>query len=302
MNPAPIVLFPYPRFDALYQTIDALKQNFLSTESDLYIFSDAATNPSDIALVNNVRSYLKTIVGFKSINIHEAPHNKGLANSIIGGVSAVLAEHETVIVLEDDLITTSNFLGFMNQCLNKYRHNHDVFSVSGYSFNLGQPPENTQDIYFLNRGWSWGWATWKDRWENVDWSMKDYPEFRKNKTLRLDFAKGGSDLNGMLKKQMDNKIDSWAIRWFYHQFMAKGLTVYPILSKVHNNGFDENATHTKSASTRYLPVMDSGNKQDFNLPMHVELYKTFQKRFQRKMGVNARIKSKLEGLFNYLRR
>lgn len=67
-----------------------------------------------------VRSYLRTVQGFKSINIIESSINKGLARSIVEGVSQVVSQYGKVIVLEDDLITSPNFLHFMNQALDFY--------------------------------------------------------------------------------------------------------------------------------------------------------------------------------------
>src|SRR5258706_1722860 len=172
---APILLFTYKRLDTLRKTISALQQNDYANKSDLFIFSDSAKKDIEEASINEVRTYLKTIKDFKNISIFEATKNKGLANSIIDGVTQIIAEYGKVIVLEDDLISTQNFLSFMNAGLDKYKSEPDVFSISGYSFNLRPPAEKyIESGYFLKRGWSWGWATWADRWENVDWEVKDY--------------------------------------------------------------------------------------------------------------------------------
>lgn len=296
---APILLFTYKRLDTLKITVNHLQNNDLAEECELYVFSDAAKYEKDAGTVSAIRAYIKTITGFKKVHIVEAEANKGLAKSIIEGVSYVFERFDEVIVLEDDLNTTPNFLLFMNLCLDKYKNDHQVFSVSGYSFNLGKSAGRsyTADAYFLNRGWSWGWATWKDRWQKVDWEVRDYAAFEKNDAERKAFALGGSDLNAMLDKQMSGTLDSWAIRWFFHQFKVKGLTIYPLWSKVFNNGFDKDATHTSGAVRRYLPALDVEGKTNFVLPEVIGVTSRFQSRFSRKMGVGARIISKLETIF-----
>lgn len=294
---APILLFTYKRLDTLKQTVDALKKNKLADQSELYLFSDAAKVEKDRPIVQEVRDFLKTISGFKKINIIEAEKNKGLATSIIDGVTSVFKEFDKLIVLEDDLNTTSNFLYFMNSCLDKYEHQPSAFSISGYSFNLGLSEKDTEDAYFINRGWSWGWATWKDRWNEVDWKVRDYQDFVRDTKARKEFAKGGSDLNKMLDTQMSGDLDSWAIRWFYHQFKIKGLTIYPVYSKVFNNGFDQFATHTNGSGKRYLPSLDLKEKIDFSLPESVEVNPYYQNQFSRKMGILSRVISKLETIF-----
>jgi hypothetical protein len=294
MAPAPILLFTYKRLDVLKQTVDALKNNYLASDSDLFIFSDGAKCIQDESIVNEIRVYLRQVTGFKNISITESKTNKGLANSIINGVSEIIDQYESAIVLEDDLITTANFLLFMNAGLEAYRNKKGIFSISGYSFNLGIDPENKSDAYFLNRGWSWGWATWKDRWKKVDWEVKSYDKFVNDNNAKKEFAKGGSDLNKMLEKQMKGKLDSWAIRWFYHQFYMGGLTVYPVLSKVYNAGFDKDATHTKGSNNRYIPMMDATNKMEFRLPEIMKASSYYSRHFQNKMNVFSRVVSKIE--------
>lgn len=291
---APIILFTYKRLDTLELTINALKKNYLAKDSELIIFSDAAKSEKDYKSVLDVRSYLKTINGFHSIKIYESEENKGLANSIIKGVSQVLETYDSVIILEDDLVSSPNFLNFMNLSLEKYINETKVFSISGFSFNMNLDKKLKTDTYFLNRGWSWGWATWKDRWQIIDWEIVDYKEFKKDKQAQKEFSNGGTDLNSMLDKQMLGKLDSWAIRWFYNQFKSKGLTLYPVFSKIFNEGFGEDATHTRGSSKRYLPQFDNKLKMHFSFPENIELKTFAQKRFQQKMGMCARIRSKIE--------
>lgn len=82
---APIILFAYKRLNTLKRTVDSLQHNMLKSESELFIFSDAAKTGKDVLAVEEVRAYLETISGFKSIRILEAKENKELANSIIEG-------------------------------------------------------------------------------------------------------------------------------------------------------------------------------------------------------------------------
>jgi hypothetical protein len=302
MTTAPVLLFTYKRLATLRQTVAALQANRLASQSDLFIFSDQGKRPEDMEQVREVREFIRTIGGFRSVHITENVANKGLASSIIGGVSQVIQQYGRVIVLEDDLLTTPNFLDYMNTALERYEREPDVFSVSGYSFDLGpeDPARYPFDAYFTTRGWSWGWATWKDRWSGVDWQMSDYPEFAGNPARRRQFAQGGSDLNLMLRRQMTGQLDSWAIRWFYHQFKVRGLTLYPILSKVYNDGFDEMATHTRGSNARYQPRLDEKLQYSFRLPDTISVTSAWQKKFQKKLSIRARIVSKYQTFISSL--
>ena len=293
---APIVLFTYKRFETLKQTVSFLTANSLAIHSDLIIYSDGAKDPEDEKIIQEIRKFLKTIIGFKSVMIFESTNNQGLAVSIINGVSTVMGKYHKAIVLEDDLITSTNFLDFMNAGLNKYEAQKKVYSISGYAFDFKNQIING-DAYFLNRSWSWGWATWENRWAETDWEVKDYVFFKNNYNLKKDFSKLGSDVCGMLKKQMDGEVDSWYIRSTFNQFKVKGLSLYPSVSKIDNNGFDTIATHTSGLKSRYLTSFDSSDKTNFNFPDKMEINKNLQLAFANKMGFRTRLISKFKELF-----
>jgi len=292
---APIVLFTYKRLKALQQTVGALAANSLAAESDLIIYSDGAKNLEDQRIIEEIRGYLKTITGFKSVSIHASHTNKGLATSIIKGVSEVMHQYHKAIVLEDDLIASTNFLSFMNQALDKYKLEKKVYSISGYALDFTNINSKV-DGYFLNRSWSWGWASWEDRWTEIDWDVKDYPLFKKDSSQKEGFSKLGSDVYGMLRKQMDGEVDSWYIRSTYHQFKVKGLSLYPSISKIDNNGFDTIATHTSGLKNRYLTSFDNSNKMYFKFPEVIEINRKLQLAFANKMGFRTRLINKIKEL------
>jgi GT2 family glycosyltransferase len=85
MNLTPIVLFTYNRLWHTKQTVEALQNNLYAEESNFFIFSDGPKTEKDEPKVREVREYLKTIKGFKNIEIIERDKNWGLANNIIDG-------------------------------------------------------------------------------------------------------------------------------------------------------------------------------------------------------------------------
>src|ERR1017187_2847088 len=276
MHFAPLVLFTYKRLDTLQQTFAALKNNYLATETELHIFSDAAKTREDELLVKEVRDFIKTIDGFKKVDIYNAEINKGLAKSIIDGVTTIIYRYERVIVLEDDLITSPNFLTFMNAALDFYEKNKKIFSLAGYTPPIQQIQD---DVYFTRRASSWGWATWKDRWEKVDWKMTQYSHSLKNPFFKKSFNNMGSDLYKMLKEQSEGKINSWAIRWCYHQFLIQQYTVFPAVSKVQNIGTHGNATNTKNTFRRFETILDPGKKELFNFLVQPHIDEYYLKQF-----------------------
>lgn len=290
---APVLLFTYKRLDTLKLTVAALQQNKHAGESELFIFSDAAKTAKDELEIDKVRNFIKGIGGFKSVSIFEAPKNKGLANSIIDGVSQVIKKYGKVIVLEDDLQTSVNFLSYMNQSLDFYKDNRKVFSIAGYSIPVRVPGDYSYDCYFLPRASSWGWASWQDRWEKIDWKVSSFEEFKKDRARIKAFNAGGSDMYDMLNKQMNGKIDSWAIRWCYDQYRSNSYTLCPVISKVKNIGFNNLATNT-NVFNRYDTALDQEGKTTFDFPVKVEPNATLLHQFQSFYSLKTRAIGKIK--------
>jgi hypothetical protein len=247
MKLAPITLFCYNRLNHLRQTIECLAANSLAVESDLIVFSDAAKNEAeDIEKVKNVRVFLREIKGFKSVTVYESAANNGLAQSVISGVTAVFKTHESTIVMEDDLECTSDFLAFMNDALQAYQNNPLICSVTGFTYPFKIPQNYNEDVFLVPRGSSWGWGTWKNRWNTVDWQVSDYQNFIYSKTQKQAFTKAGADLLPMLIKQQKRLISSWAVRWSYHHYKTQTYCLHPITSKINHIGHDGTGTNEHS--------------------------------------------------------
>ena len=291
-NYAPICLFTYNRLDETKKTIEALQNNFLAKESHLYIYSDGGKNDDDIQKILKVRDYLHSISGFKSVSIYESLKNKGLANSVITGVSEVLENHDRIIVLEDDLLTSPNFLDFLNQSLTFYEEDNKIFSVSGYTLDLPSLPGG-KEYYFGYRASSWGWGIWKDRWSLIDWDVGDYEYFIKNKNLINKFKRGGSDLSRMLRNQMNGEIDSWAIRFCYHQFKFDLLTLFPTKSKLISIGFSNEASNTVGTKRFNTPIDNEGKRKYF-----FERFTNVDKNLTIEFASKFNFKSRLYNQFN----
>ncbi len=254
---APIVLFVYNRLAHTQATVEALQKNTGASESELFIYSDGAKSESGRAAIDRVRQYIHTIQGFKTIQIIEQDHNMGLSASVIAGVSEVLQKHDQVIVLEDDLITAADFLVYMNEALSFYKDDLSIYSISGYTFPSPHLEEIKGDVFLYPRPASWGWASWKNRWEKADWKMNDFETFHKDKPAIRSFIRGGEDMFIMLLKQQKGLIQSWAIRWAYTHFIHQAYSLYPVQSKVRSIGTDSSGTNLPSTK-KYDTLIHEG--------------------------------------------
>ena len=282
-NLAPIILFVYNRPEHTLECLEALSKNNLADRSKLYIFCDGVKkNSSDEQVFRNskVKEIIRRKKWCKEVIIIESETNKGLANSIIQGVTKVIDKYNKVIILEDDLITSNYFLEFMNESLNFYKDEPKVFQISGYSFPVPSIKENSSS-FFLPITSTWGWGTWKRTWDILDFECLDYTILKKDKKLANKFNLNGNyNYKKMFFKQMEsNKISSWGIRFYWNAFKNNALVLYPDKSLVYNKGWDNSGNHNDS----YIlyPILN-WNKN----------YKV--KHFEKNISVNNDILNKLE--------
>lgn len=247
---APIIFFAFSRPDHTRRALAALAANELADKSDLIVYADAARNKREAASVRAVRELVRGTTGFRSVTLIERDMNFGLARNIIEGVSEVLCQHERVIVLEDDMVTSPFFLTYMNEALERYANDDRIISIHGYVYPVaGALPE----AFFLPGADCWGWATWRRGWAYFNPNGAQLLRELKQRKLEHAFDYEGSyPYTQMLEAQIAGTNDSWAIRWYASAFLLGKLTLYPGRSLVHNIGNDASGTHCDKSS-----MMDS---------------------------------------------
>lgn len=243
-NFAPIALFTYSRADHTHDAVESLLRNKEAADSDLFIFSDGPKTEEKRKAVEENRTYIHTITGFKSIHIIEHEKNQGLANSLIAGITKVINQYGRVIVVEDDLVLSPYFLQFMNEALEKYENEDKVGAITAYC----PIKDNTlPETYFLRYFHCWGWATWKRGWDLMNLDTKYLLRKLRWKTKKFNLD-GGINNYGMLYCQKVGLVDSWFIRLYASFFLAEKLTLFPGRSLVSNHGLDGSGTHSNKSS------------------------------------------------------
>lgn len=294
---APIILFAFNRIDAIKRTVESLLMNSEAADSELFVFVDGPRDniSTDEGKVKAVRDFVKTIKGFKKTTYTFSEKNRGLGPSVIAGVTQVIAQYGRAIIVEDDLYCGKNFLAFMNQGLERYATNNKIFSVCGYTNKVKRPKNYDYDAYTCVRSSSWGWGTWYDRWKSVNWELNDWNVCE---TKGKDFNRwGGSDCFGMLRDWHDGKNQSWAIRFCYSQFMQNKLSIFPMTSKVANEGFDGQGTNCKGWS-RFKYEFDLSENKNFQWPESTAMNKSLLRIALSYHSISRRILSRIINILN----
>lgn len=296
---APIIVFAYLRLDTFKRVIEALQDNDLAKQSNLYIYCDGVKSEKDKIIQTPLLKFIKSITGFKTITIKISPINKGLDPSIIEGVSEVINKYGKAIILEDDIVVTTNFLSYMNHALDFFEKDTRIMSISGFGLKVKKPKYYNDDVYMFGRSTSWGWATWKNRWNNIDWDIKDWKEFSKNrKAIKKFKQRGGSDMFKMLKTCLAGG-GMWDIRFCYNMFKTDTYSIIPFNSLVENIGFNDLGTHCKSVTyNRFKYTLDDGNKTLFSMSEDIQPNATIINSRLKYQSLKYRIYSKIRNILH----
>lgn len=265
-NLAPIVLFVYNRPRHTKQVLEALSANALAKQSDLIIYCDGAKIDSTQTRkerINEVRSIIDNLHDtnptnkqFQSITIIKRPHNLGLADSIINGITEVIKQYGKAIILEDDIVVSPVFLDYMNASLEYYAKEPKVWSINAWNYPIDS--SDLGDTFFSRLTLCWGWATWRDRWQlykrDIDWILQN---FNKNDISHInldDYAKG---YYGDFILNLKGTIKSWAIFNYLMCYKHSGLNLTPKIPYIKQIGFDGSGVHCGNEDFYNSPTINT---------------------------------------------
>ncbi|WP_291725901.1 hypothetical protein [Bernardetia sp.] len=304
---SPIILFVYKRASHTKNVLQALSECVNANRTHLIIYSDGAkTNATseDIQAIEETRKILKEFnrekhSHFSSIEIYEAKQNKGLAKSVREGIDEQIEKYGKVIVLEDDIVPQKGFIKYMNDALEKYEAIQNVWGVSASAFPLANENKVREQTFFLPVNSSWGWATWTDRWQKIDFDINSiFQKFEECLITEKKFNFGNYYYYQILEAQKKQKIDSWAALFMANMFLNKGWFLFPKKSLVQNTGFDASGTHCteedlffNTATTNFVEV------EDISLDIENEGRKQTEKAFQKQFGKPSILK-RIQNKFN----
>lgn len=276
MKLAPIALFVYNRPEHTHKVLEYLSRNLLASESEIYIFSDAAKNPIDFDKVDSVRkiaqSYNKK---FLKVHYFFSSKSKGMYASLVDGMNFIFQQHNAVIFLEDDIITSPKFLFFLNDCLQKFKDYKNVFTVSAYNYprkELSIINKGNESIFLTQRFTAWGFAIWKDRWEKVYWNIDYLEKYLSDKKFLKKYKKTGIDKVRMLRNHVYKKNMSFGITLDFYMFINETFSIHPFHSFTKNIGHDNTGQNCKNVNEKFFN--DTSLNNDYmlsNTPIHSDL-------------------------------
>ncbi len=252
---APVLLILFNRVDITKRLLDSLSYYL---PDQLYIHFDGPREnfkKEDTEKIEKIISLINLHISWEcDINIKKAISNIGSADSPKKAIDWFFENVEYGVILEDDCIPEETFFQYCEVLLSKYNTNPEVFMISGDNGGeiLEEQIFGKSDYLFTKIPLTWGWATWKNRWEKIDrnftsWS-KSYFYNRKNLKY-LPFFESYL-IYKMLKRISNRSEKNWDYLLYSTMIKSKSLSIIPRYNQIENIGWGQEATHTKSKNFR----------------------------------------------------
>lgn len=244
-----IAVIAYQRPTHLAETLRNLAHNYNIQSSPLYIFIDGPKDSSrqSIAYKNYlaVQSCAKKFSWQGKKYLLASKHNRGLQMGVRYAIDTVLSDHKSILIVEDDIVTSPYFYRFMSQALRKYRTANAVGAICAHCYPFPRKIFNPLQPYFLRHFACWGWGTWRRTWEKIEWDTGMLVQKITNLKARRILDMGmGTAVSGLLAAQNNGYIDTWDVQVGVSLFLNKQMCLYPPQSLTTNIGWrGEGSTH-----------------------------------------------------------
>ncbi len=250
LNEVALLLLGYNRPELLEKRILQVCE---SEVTNIFISIDGG-GLSHTPEMNRVKIFAENVFQNCTLSLTHHEQNLGMTRHISSSISKVLSLHDYIIVVEDDVVLSKNFIQNMLLGLNVLRKNEYLGVVSGYSSFFNKS---------LNNKWRqmrtpsfWGWACSKDTWENYDFDLTNtYIEedlSKSNLWKSMHKFQRNNMLGQFLKLQRD-PLFTWDVQLWFHLLKNDFVSIAPVFAFSGNEGFgDTRAGHTDYNKPRYI--------------------------------------------------
>lgn len=245
---APVLFLVFNRPERTRRVFAAIRE---ARPKQLFVAADGPRpdRPEDRQCCAEVRQLATAVDWPCEVRTLFRTQNLGCGRAVSEAISWFYQNVAEGIVLEDDCCPDPSFFDFCTAMLVRYRGDRRVFKIAGTN-PLGHwpGPEGSSYIY-SSYGYSWGWASWRNRWQLFDLKLADWPAFEKSS--HASFYPFSVQRNQGFRATHSGMIDTWDYQWHFAISRNHGLVVVPTLNLVRNIGFDAEATHTRNMLSLY---------------------------------------------------
>ncbi len=237
MVKTPVLFITFARPDYARKTFEGIKA---AKPEKLYFYSNKGREDivGEVNRNEEIRSYIKEIDWDCELHTFFRDECVDVYNSIRGAITWLFQHEESGIILEEDCVPTRAFFSFADQMICKYQDNNKVWYISGDNFYNLNP--SGYDYIFSQYHCMYGWATWRNRWQQLDWDnftieavlkSKCFNRLYKTHKQALDRKHGLQSLIEIYKRKK-----SWDYLLGCTVDYNYGVGVFPTKQLIHNIG------------------------------------------------------------------
>ncbi len=246
-NLSPVLITIYDRLDCLQNAITHLKNNDLAKHTNVYIVSDNAYDTKHQQIINKIRTYIKELENkqyFKKVEGIFWDKNKGSFDSIRDAMNYIFSKYDRLIVFEDDILVSNRFLEYMNNALEFYKDDKRIMSIASHTHYKNITYKSyPHEVYILQMYSPWGTGIWRDRYNDIDFEIKDINNFLNNKKEVERFNSISRHMLEILKDMLAKNKKYGDVIVCYNMFKQNRYTIYPIKPLSVNRGHDGRGEH-----------------------------------------------------------
>lgn len=238
MITTPVLFCTFARPECARQSFDAIKA---AKPSTLYFYSNKAREekPDEVKKNTEIREYIKEIDWDCDLHTWFRDEYVDVYTSLLGAINWVFDNEEQTIVMEEDAVGSLAFFDFCDKMLNKYKDDLRIWSICGSNY-LKKRVKHEYDYYFSHYSYITGWASWRNRWKQIDWNNIKAKEVYEAKVMDMVFStrREQSFFRNSLKRGIDffERTKCWDGIFNYTGRSQGGLFIIPAYHLVKNVG------------------------------------------------------------------
>ncbi len=244
----PVALLVFNRPDCTEKTFAAVAA---ARPPTLLVVGDGPRpeRPGEAERVDAVRVIVERVDWPCEVLTNFSPQNMGCRARVSSGIDWVFEQVPEAIILEDDCLPHPDFFRFCSELLDRYRDDRRVGQISGSNLHSGMArPEYS--YYFSRYIHIWGWASWRDRWQQAyDVTLSRWPELRARGWVHDLFPRRREARywEKMFEEVHAGRVDTWDYQWTAACWQNDWLAAVPAGNLISNIGFRPDATHTTTS-------------------------------------------------------
>lgn len=234
---SPVVMVGYTRLETLRLSLLRLSECDSVVDRDVYLFLDAPYRKEDKSSSDKMLELALSMSkgSLSRMRVCRRMKNYGIPQNQIASITEVINKYGRVIFFEDDVCVSRTFLKYMDSALDLYEKDNRIFCINGFSPTYMKRP--LADVFLLRRLSAWGVGIWADRWNKVDFDLRDFEEEIADPTLRKRVDSAGKDMYPMLRAIYDGTLKTWDAQCTYYMAKNGMFAVTPRLSLSKNIGY-----------------------------------------------------------------